>query len=136
VGTIQRLAQSSIDQLKNSFDVLMNRLLKELGEASPTVQMLCCEKALGSLLLLQVQTAKDLGKVYVLASRYSPGVSRTDGRNYMLFAQAVSVRLLGDRHPSTKNIKRLLNGLSPRLSSEFIYDETVVDRWLSEIARE
>ena len=137
IGSVRsKKIQESIEYLKKSLQMVQQQLVEKLKEDAPrrrkssqwdplTVESLC-STAPRSLMQLQARTAKDLGKVYRFAERFSESPVLERKRDDILsFARAISSRLHFDDHPSLSNIKRL--SLFRDLGSEHN-----VNQWLSE----
>jgi len=130
VMTMDEMLQGSMKSLKKSFLSVGSEISKSHGTSVHS----WCNHAPRSLVLLQCQTAKDLGKVCDFAHnlRLDGLVGPVVGSNndleamqFLQFAHAVSLHLYGKSHPSTENIQRLRGQAS--------VDESEVNEWLADV---
>jgi hypothetical protein len=138
VMSMDRLLQKSMASLTQSFRLVGTEFGTRLKENCVSAW---CAHAPHSLMVLQCQTAKDLGKVCDFAQDLqSYGflrgsvVNRHEAGHFLTFAYVVSLRLYEKSHPSVANIQRLLEGLEYRNDLDpTTVDEASVNAWLLEV---
>ena len=92
---IAECIRRSIRLLKETFEMIMSKLYEAMNIDE-------------ELLSLAMRIAKDLGKTCDFAERtLNANIALTDASMYLDFAYLCSCFLLGSKHPSTMNIKRL-----------------------------
>lgn len=135
VLSMETMLQKSIESLKESFIHAGGSVAIKLKDHGISVGA-WCNHAPRSLMLLQCQTAKDLGKVCNFAHAMRrvigsiAGGTDEEANRFLTFALAVSLRLCGKSHPSTVNIQRLGEDVFDQRDDPSVIDETKVNEWL------
>jgi len=123
--------KDSIRYLTLSLRLVHHRLVNEEGIES-TVQAFCARSP-RSLMILQAQTAKDLGKVYHFSSEFATFDRSLFQQNILHFALIVSMQYYDDDHPSLANIRRLGHNIrGTKASLEVMVNQMLVDDFLPE----
>jgi len=124
--------KDSIRYLTLSLRLVHHRLVNEEG-IELTVQAFCARFP-RSLMILQAQTAKDLGKVYNFSYRFATFDRSLFQQNILHFALIVSMQYYDDDHPSLANIGRLgyNNIRGTKASLEVMVNQMLVDDFLPE----
>lgn len=97
--------RDSIKYMTSSLRLVHSKLITDHGIAS-NIQALCAASP-RSLMMLQAQTAKDLGKVYHFSQRFPRFNNSSFQPKILYFALVVSMQYHNHDHPSLENIKRL-----------------------------
>jgi len=122
--------KDSIRYLTLSLRLVHHRLVKE-ERTELTVQAICA-KSPRSLMILQAQTAKDLGKVYHFSERIGTFDTSLFQQNILHFALIVSMQYYNDDHPSLANIRRLGYIRETKASLEVKVNQMLNDDFLPE----
>lgn len=122
--------KDSIRYLTSSLRLVHHRLVK-VERIESTVQALCARSP-RSLMILQAQTAKDLGKVYDFSRRSAAFDRSSFQRNILHFALIVSMQYYNDDHPSLANIRRLGYIQGTKASLEKMVNQMLIDNFLPE----
>jgi len=124
--------KDSIRYLTLSLRLVHHRLVNEEG-AELTIQAFCTRYP-RSLMILQAQTAKDLGKVYHFSYRFATFDRSLFQQNILHFALIVSMQYYDDDHPSLANIIQLGRGHihGTKASLEVMVNQILGDDFLPE----
>lgn len=119
------LVRISVSNLAESFCFLQTRINARYsgeengGNSSLDIRTMCNDPSISSeMLLIQANTAKDLGKALDFHHRHYPpsliGADDDDGDHYheldsfLNYTLVVHLEMFGPNHPSTKNVRRLM----------------------------